>query len=81
MRPMEPEIKLLVPSSSVAQTNEPETAQAITFWAEAVSDPTSPRLRDLIRIKRTAVAKFFAYTGKGMAQVTPEDVRDWRQTM
>lgn len=56
-------------------------ATAITYWAEAVSDATSPRLRDLMRVKKSAVQDFFNFTGKGIDKIGPEDIRGWRLMM
>lgn len=40
--------------------------------------PLSP---DLLRDKQKAVTGFFAFTGKGPAQVTPPDMQAWREKL
>lgn len=52
---------------------------AIQFWAEGSTRvETFDRLFKL-RDKIHAVSRFFAYTGKHPGEVTPEDVRAWRE--
>ena len=76
-----PETSLLVASVEITERTRPAMERAILFWAETVSDATSPRRRDLIRIKRTAVAGFFQFAEKAIDEIGPEDVRAWRVMM
>lgn len=50
----------------------------VNLWAEATTDPESPRRLDLIRDKMLAVTDFFSLTGKAPGQVTPIDVKLWQ---
>ncbi len=49
------------------------------LWANATTDPTSSRRRDLIRDKTNMLLGFFEFVGKSPAAVTPEDVRAWQE--
>jgi integrase len=48
------------------------------LWANATTDPTSGRRRDLIRDKTNILLNFFEFVAKPPAAVTPEDVRAWQ---
>jgi site-specific recombinase XerD len=54
-------------------------ANAIALWADASSDSESLRRRDLVRVKTKAIEDFFAFAGKAAHEVTPMDVKAWRQ--
>lgn len=56
-------------------------ANAIKLWAEATSDAESPRRKDLLRVKSAAVSDFFGRIHKAPADVTPMDVRTWREAL
>ncbi len=56
-------------------------AKAIALWADASSDSESLRRRDLARVKKKAVGAFFAFAGKDAGEVTPMDVKAWRDEM
>jgi len=56
----------------------PAIQNAIALWADATTDPNTPRRHDLLRDKTQAVADFFAYTGQPPHLVTPLDVEAWR---
>lgn len=56
-------------------------ANAIGLWADGSSDSESLRRRDLVRIKRKAIEAFFARVAKGAHEVTPMDVKAWREEM
>ena len=51
------------------------------LWANATTDPTSGRRRDLIRDKTNMLLGFFEFVGKPPATVTSEDVRAWQQQL
>ena len=51
------------------------------LWANATTDPTSGRRRDLIRDKTNMLLGFFEFVSKPPAAVTPEDVRAWQQQL
>ncbi|MGH7180016.1 MAG: tyrosine-type recombinase/integrase, partial [Tepidisphaeraceae bacterium] len=67
--------------------SRPETAidealaNAITLWADGSSDSESLRRADLVRIKRKAVEAFFARVAKAPQEVTPMEVKAWREEM
>ena len=62
-----------------AQTTLPAGLQnAIVLWADATTDATSARRRDLLRDKTRAVATFFQYTGKDVQDVNEIDVKVWQ---
>jgi integrase len=54
---------------------------AITLWAEISTDAESLRYRDLIRVKSKAIGNFFGRAGKSPAEITPLDVKAWREEM
>lgn len=51
---------------------------ALAMWADATTDATTGRRRDLLRDKTTALGDFFAFVGKAPAAVTPLDVKAWQ---
>ena len=56
-------------------------ATVIALWADARTDPTSSRRRDLIRDKQRAVMDFFDWCGKAPGQVSETDVKLWQQEL
>ncbi len=60
---------------------EESIANAITLWADGSSDAESLRRRDLVRIKRRAVEAFFLSACKAAHEITPLDVKAWREEM
>lgn len=56
-------------------------ANAIALWADGASDSQSLRRRDLLRIKQRAVESFFISAGKSAHEITPMDVKAWREGM
>lgn len=71
----------------ISRVDRPEAAidetiaNAITLWAEGASDSESLRRTDLVRIKRKAVEAFFACVVRQPDEVTPMEVRAWREEM
>jgi site-specific recombinase XerD len=59
----------------------PEAAihTAIQFWAEGSTRTETFERASKLRDKTQAVKGFFAYAGKHPGEVTPEDVRAWRE--
>ena len=51
---------------------------AIAAWADATTDASSRRRRDLLRDKVRALADFFEFVGVPAGQVGPIDVKDWQ---
>lgn len=51
---------------------------AIQLWADARTDASSSRRRDLIRDKESAVSDFFRFTGKPPGDITEIDVKLWQ---
>jgi site-specific recombinase XerD len=62
---------------AVRRTLAPALRNAVQLWAEARTDPESPRRQDLLRDKTRAVGEFFTFTDKHPGQVTPLDVATW----
>src|SRR5262245_57930439 len=56
-------------------------ANAIALWADGSSDSESLRRRDLVRIKRKSVEAFFNFAGRAAHEVTPMEVKAWREEM
>ena len=52
--------------------------EAIAAWADATTDASSRRRKDLQRDKSRAVLDFFAFSGKSPEQVRPRDVKAWQ---
>jgi site-specific recombinase XerD len=65
----------------VQRINEVALRNAVTLWAEATTDGSSDRMLDLRRDKVQAVSSFFAYAAKHPAEVCPDDVRSWRESL
>lgn len=67
----------------VLRAGSPDVAlrNAVHLWADATTDPTTPRRRDLLRDKQQAVLAFFTHTGKHPAEVTSMDVKDWQTAL
>lgn len=78
---MEAKTELILPNGPVSTESEINLTTVIQFWTEAVCDASSPRRRDLLRIKRTAVQNFFSFAKKKMDEIGPEEIRAWRQAM
>ncbi len=57
------------------------TNAAIKAWANATTDSTSPRRKDLLRDKTKAVDAFFTFAGKAPNLVTPADVQGWQDNL
>jgi integrase len=51
---------------------------AIALWADATTDVTSNRRRDLLRDKRAILVDFFGHIAKAPGLVTPVDVKRWQ---
>ena len=51
---------------------------AIAAWADATTDASSRRRKDLLRDKVRALADFFEFVGTGPDQVTSIDVKEWQ---
>lgn len=51
---------------------------AISLWAEATTDSSTPRLDNLLQYKRQAVQEFFLSSGKPVPEASPLDVKAWR---
>jgi integrase len=56
-------------------------ANAISLWADGSSDSESLRRADLVRVKRKAVEAFFARVARQPHEVTPMEVKAWREEM
>lgn len=66
---------------AITKADSPAAKTAIATWADATTDATSRRRADLLRDKSKAVADFFNHTGKGPAQITPVDVKNWQAAL
>jgi integrase len=53
-------------------------AVAVSLWADATTDRTSPRRRDLLRDKQTAVLAFFDHCRRPPQLVTAAEVKAWQ---
>ena len=51
---------------------------AIAAWADATTDASSRRRKDLLRDKVRALADFFEFARKPAGRVTPIDVKEWQ---
>jgi integrase/recombinase XerC len=61
------------------RTSTPAALQTvITLWADHVTDPASPRRRDLLRDKTKAALDFFEFAGRPPAAVGPVEVKNWQ---
>jgi site-specific recombinase XerD len=54
---------------------------AVRLWAESNTDGTSDHQADLIQSKISAVLSFFRFSERELAEVTPLDVRSWRESL
>src|SRR5215204_4836418 len=54
---------------------------AVRLWADSTTDATSACRADLLRSKYQIVSSFFAALGKHPAEVTPLDVKAWRDRL
>ncbi len=54
---------------------------AVRLWADASTVPDSARREDLLRDKMHAVTAFFIYAKKHPGEVTPQDVKNWQETL
>ena len=54
---------------------------AVQMWADARTDASSSRRKDLIRDKTSAVGDFFSFTGKPPGEVTEIDVKLWQASL
>jgi integrase len=61
--------------------DEAAVCMAVDTWAEATSDPDSPRVPDLRRDKTRVVLAFFDQVHKHPAMVTPADVQAWQREL
>ena len=66
---------LTLPDPQIAIRN------AATLWAERNTRPETLARTEKLRDKVVAVTSFFEFAGKHPAEVTPEDVSDWRKLM
>jgi integrase len=73
----QPSAAAITPSSALT----PAFEATLATWANATTDPDSPRRADLLRDKTNAVAWFFAYTGKAPATIQPDDVLRWQRQL
>lgn len=66
-----------------AKTSELTEAlrNAIALWAAATSASESLRYKDLLRVKSRNLQDFFLSTAKAVHEVTPLEVRAWREAM
>ncbi len=62
---------------------DPQVAirNAATLWAEQNTRPETLARAEKLRDKVVAVTSFFEFVGKHPAEVTPEDVSNWRKLM
>jgi integrase/recombinase XerD len=70
------------PSEALVKA-DPEAAihTAIEFWAEGSTRAETFERASKLRDKTQAVKGFFAFAGKHPGEVTPEDVRAWRENL
>jgi integrase len=61
--------------------DEAAVCLAVDTWAEATSDPDSPRVLDLRRDKTHVVLAFFDHVRTHPATVTPSDVQAWQREL
>ncbi len=61
--------------------DEAAVCLAVDTWAEATSDPESPRVLDLRRDKTRVVLAFFDHVRKHPATITPSDVQSWQHAL
>lgn len=65
----------------VQRTDEIALRNAVTLWAETMTDGSSDRYHDLRRDKTLAVLSFFNSVAKHPAEVQPGDVKRWRDEL
>jgi integrase len=65
-------------TSLAAFGDAPALRNAIALWADATTDATSDRRRDLLRDKCAILVDFFVIVAKPPSQVTPVDVKRWQ---
>jgi site-specific recombinase XerD len=70
---------LLAPANLVY--DDASVCLAVDAWAEATSDPSSPRVLDLRRDKTRTVLNFFDFARKHPAAVSPLDVQAWQRAL
>lgn len=71
----------LAPSGAAGSELSAALRNAIALWADASSSRDSQRYKDLVRVKTRNLQDFFQHAGKAMHEVTPLDVRAWREAM
>ena len=54
---------------------------ALANWADATTDPTSDRRKDLLRDKTKAVSNFFEWICKPVDEVSPADIKTWQKEL
>jgi hypothetical protein len=54
---------------------------AVRLWAESNTDSTSDHQADLIQSKISAVLSFFRFSERELGEITPLDVRSWRESL
>lgn len=59
----------------------PAVREAIALWADATTDASTPRRRDLLRDKSRAVDAFFTFSRKRPAEATAADVKAWQREL
>jgi len=73
---------ILPANANLARGFNPESmAAAIHLWADATTDPASPRRHDLRRDKEAAVGAFFAHCRRSPQLVTPREVKAWQEAL
>lgn len=65
----------------VSANNEAAIRAAVQFWAEGSTRAETFERASKLHDKTQVVRGFFAFTGKHPADVTPEDVRRWREDL
>lgn len=54
---------------------------AVRLWADSSTVPDSARREDLLRDKQRAVTAFFLFAKKHPGEVTPQDVKNWQESL
>ena len=54
---------------------------AVGLWADATTNTATLRRGDILRDKQKTVISFFAHIGKGLPEITPEDVKVWQKSL
>ena len=70
-----------LPAAANLVYDEAALCLAVDAWAEATSDPSSPRVLDLRRDKTRTVLTFFDFCHKHPATVSPLDVQAWQRAL